>query len=228
MSLLRGITSTPAMEGSVLFFRPDENHCDLYWPGSGGGHGVSDFGLGLALQGGDSCAATDQGASHGRNHSLSGTRIRQGVVNGLTVCQSGACGPLLCKGRLAKGCFYCSNRLLKRIAFRWWKRSLHPLAHGHRCCTEACCLRILPLCIESSSKAFQAPGNKGRTVKGPEDDQALPVARFGQRVVVLLRGQVTQQRREQGDMKGRAYGPYDRQGFFVQCSGTHKVSPHPR
>src|SRR5713226_5177871 len=94
-----------------------------------------------------------QGA-HGRNHSLSGTRIRQGVVNGLTVCQSGACGPLRGPGRLAKRCFDCSNRLLKRIAFRWWKRSLHPLTHCHRCCTEACCLRILPFCSESSSKAF--------------------------------------------------------------------------
>src|SRR5579859_6453960 len=166
--------------------------------------------------------------AHGRKHSLSGTRIRQGVVNGLILREFGACGPLLSKGRLAKGCFCGSHRLLKGIAFRWWKRCLHPLAHGHRCCTEACCLRILPLCIERSRQAFQAPGQKGRTVKGAEDDQALPVAGFGQRVVVLPRGQVTQQRREQGGMKGPACGPSERLGLFVEKRGTHQVSPHAR
>src|SRR5260370_5422700 len=157
-----------------------------------------------------------------------GACIRQGVVNGLIVCELCAYGPLLSKGRLAKGCFCGSNRLLKRIAFRWSTWFLHLLTHGHCCCTEACCLRSLPFCTESSSQALQAPGHKGRNVKGSEDGQALRVAGFGQRVVVLLRGQVTQQRREQGGMKGHAFGPSDRQGFFVQESGTHKVSPHAR
>src|SRR5215469_6823668 len=54
---------------------------------------------------------------------LSGTRIRQGVVNGLVVCKSSACGPLRGPGRLAKGCFCGSHRLLKGSAFRGWKRS---------------------------------------------------------------------------------------------------------
>jgi hypothetical protein len=60
-------------------------------------------------------------------------RIRQGVVNRLIGCELRTYGPLLSKGRLAKRCFCCSNRLLKRIAFRWWKRCLRLLAHCYRC-----------------------------------------------------------------------------------------------
>ena len=63
------------------------------------------------------------------------TRIRQGVVNRLIGCELRTYGltPLQRQARQA-AVFAVSNRLLKRIAFRWWKRCLCLLAHGgYRC-----------------------------------------------------------------------------------------------
>ena len=54
------------------------------------------------------------------------------------------------------------------------------------------------------------------------------VAKFGQRVVLLLIGQVAQHCHNQSNTKGHARGPCDRQGFFVQPGGTNKISLHPR
>ena len=50
--------------------------------------------------------------------------IRQGVVNGLIVCEPGTSGPFLSKGWLVKHCSRSCNNLLERFALGRWHRGL--------------------------------------------------------------------------------------------------------
>src|SRR5437588_8897258 len=126
--------------------------------------------------------------------------VRQGIINCLVMCECRACGPLLHKRQLAKRLFSSCYRVIKCFALGLWEWCLCLLAKSRRHGTEARCLYIVLFCTHSGCEAFEAKGSVGGATKRAIEREGLPVARFGQSILLLLAGQVAKQSFDHSDI----------------------------
>lgn len=140
--------------------------------------------------------------------------VRQSIVNRFVLRECCSCVPFPSKARLVKRCSCSCHNLLERFALGWWEWCLCLLAKGCRRCTHTCGQRIVPFCADSGGKAFEAQGNVGGTAERTIERQGFSVACFGQRIVLLLAGQVAEQGRDDGNVPRHSNGLHIDQGFF--------------
>src|SRR6266581_2582515 len=125
-----------------------------------------------------------------------------------------SCIPFPYKGRLVKRCSCSCNNLLECFALGRWEWCLCLLAQSCRRRTEPRGLRIVPFCTDSGGKTLQARSCVDGTAEPAIERESFPVARFGQRIVLLLAGQVAEQGRDDGDIPRHSDGLCIGKGFF--------------